>query len=63
LLSRGAKIQPIEVKSSGYKTHASLDEFCKIFHERIDKRYLIYTKDYNVEDKMIYLPMYMTPFI
>lgn len=63
LLSRGAKIQPIEVKSSGYKTHASLDEFCKIFHERIDKRYLIYTKDFNVEDKMIYLPMYMTPFI
>jgi hypothetical protein len=63
LLSRGAKIQPIEVKSSGYKAHASLDEFCKIFHERIDKRYLIYTKDFMAEDRMIYLPMYMTMFI
>lgn len=63
LLSRGFKIQPIEVKSSGYSSHASLDAFCRIFHERIDKRFLIYTKDLKVEDKMIYLPMYMTPFI
>lgn len=63
LLSRGFKIQPIEVKSSGYSTHASLDEFCRIFHERIDKRFLIYTKDLKIEDKMIYLPMYMTPLI
>ena len=28
LLSRGSKLYPIEVKSSGYKTHASLDAFC-----------------------------------
>lgn len=63
LLSRGYKIQPIEVKSSGYSTHASLDEFYRIFHERIDKRFLIYTKDLKIEDKMIYLPMYMTTLI
>jgi hypothetical protein len=63
LLSRGSKIQPIEVKSSGYLAHASLDEFCRRFHERIDKRFLIYTKDLKIEDKMIYLPMYLTPFI
>lgn len=29
LLSRGNKLCPIEVKSSGYKTHASLDAFCQ----------------------------------
>ena len=29
LLSKGTKIRPIEVKSSGYKTHKSLDEFCR----------------------------------
>lgn len=63
LLSRGSKIQPIEVKSSGYATHASLDEFCRVFHERIDKRFLIYTKDLKIDDKMIYLPMYMTPLL
>jgi hypothetical protein len=63
LLSRGSKIQPIEVKSSGYTTHASLDEFCRVFHERIDKRFLVYTKDLKIEDKMVYLPMYMTSLI
>ena len=35
ILSRGAKICPMEVKSSGYKRHASLDEFCKKFSARI----------------------------
>lgn len=63
LLSRGTKIQPIEVKSSGYSSHASLDAFYQRFHERIDKRFLIYTKDLKAEDKMVYLPMYMTPLI
>ncbi|MBR0301316.1 MAG: ATP-binding protein, partial [Bacteroidales bacterium] len=29
LLSRGYKLCPIEVKSSGYKAHASMDNFCK----------------------------------
>ena len=28
LLSRGNKVCPIEVKSSGYRAHASLDAFC-----------------------------------
>ena len=28
--------------SSGYKTHKSLDEFCKKFSERISNRYLIW---------------------
>lgn len=45
LLSRGNKLCPIEVKSSGYKTHASLDAFCRKFSDRIGQRYLIYTKD------------------
>lgn len=63
LLSRGTKIQPIEVKSSGYSSHSSLDEFYRVFHDRIDKRYLVYTKDLKIEDKMVYLPMYMTPLI
>ena len=45
LLSRGAKLCPIEVKSSGYNTHASLDAFCAKFSSRIGERYLVYTKD------------------
>lgn len=31
LLSRGTKITPIEVKSSSYKTHVSLDAFCSLY--------------------------------
>ncbi len=54
------KISPIEVKSSGYKTHKSLDEFCAKFSDRIMNRYLIYTKDYRRENGIEYIPVYMT---
>ena len=63
LISKGNKLCPIEVKSSGYKTHKSLDAFCEKFHSRISERYLIYTKDYAQEDKTIYLPVYMTELV
>ena len=63
LLSRGAKLHPIEVKSSGYKSHTSLDEFCKKFSHIIDKRYLIYTKDLQKDEQTLLLPVYMTPFL
>lgn len=63
ILSRGTKIEPIEVKSSGYKTHRSLDLFCDKFSSRINKRYIIYTKDLRKEENFIYLPVYMTLFL
>ncbi|MCF0165244.1 MAG: ATP-binding protein [Bacteroidales bacterium] len=63
LLSRGAKIDPIEVKASGYKTHVSLDDFCSMFSSRIRNRYLVYTKDLNKEDQIVLVPVYMTPFL
>ena len=58
LLSRGNKIVPIEVKSSGYKTHKSLDEFCKKFPSRIGERILLYTKDYQKDGVVTCLPVY-----
>ena len=57
------KISPIEVKSSGYKTHKSLDEFCVKFSNRIMNKYLIYTKDYKRENGIEYIPVYMTMFL
>lgn len=63
LLSRGSKIIPIEVKSSGYKTHASLDEFCKKFSSRISERYLIYTKDLGKDGQVKLVPIYMAPLL
>lgn len=60
LLSKGDKIVPIEVKSSGYRTHKSLDEFCKKFSSRIGERILLYTKDYNQDGQTTCLPVYYT---
>ncbi|HET9571654.1 MAG TPA: AAA family ATPase [Bacteroidales bacterium] len=64
LLSRGNKICPIEVKSSGYKTHASLDAFRAKFSTRIKNSYLLNTKDLQKgENELLYLPFYMTGMI
>lgn len=63
LLSRGAKLWPLEVKSSGYKSHVSLDAFCEKFSERVNERYLIYTKDYRKDGATTLLPVVMTMFL
>ena len=60
LLSRGAKICPIEVKSSNHKSHVSLDEFCKKYSSRISNRYLLYTKDLRKDGETLMTPVYMT---
>ena len=60
LLSRGNKVYPLEVKSSGYKSHKSLDEFCKKYSSRVGKSFLIYTKDLRKDGKTTLLPVYMT---
>ncbi len=63
LLSDRNKILPIEVKSSGYKTHPSLDAFSKKFSARISRQILLYTKDYQRDENLEYVPIYMTQFI
>ncbi len=63
LIADGDKVSPIEVKSSSYKAHASLDAFCAKFSSRIKSKYLIYTKDMRKEADMLYLPVYMTMFL
>lgn len=63
LLSRGNKLYPIEVKSSGYKAHASLDAFCQKYSAEVGERYLVYTKDYRKDGSTTLLPVYMVPFL
>lgn len=63
LLSRGNKLCPIEVKSSGYKTHASLDAFCQKYSDRVIHPYLVYTKDLQKDGQTLLVPIYMTPFL
>ena len=63
LLSDGKKIYPIEVKSSSYNTHSSLDKFMKKFSGRYGQPYIIYCKDLKIKDGIIHLPIYMTMFL
>lgn len=63
ILARKNKICPIEVKSSGYKSHASLDAFSEKFSSRIMKKYIAYTKDYAKDQDHFYIPVYMTAFL
>lgn len=63
ILSRGNKLLPIEVKSSGYKTHKSLDEFCKKYSSNVSGRVLLYTKDYQKDSETALVPVYMTPLL
>lgn len=63
LLTKGDKLIPIEVKSSGYKTHKSLDAFCEKFSSRIDHPVLINAKPPRCEGTLIMIPAYLTTFL
>lgn len=63
LISKRNKICPIEVKSSGYNTHKSLDVFSEKFSERILDKYLVYTKDLKKDKEVLMMPVYMVPFL
>lgn len=63
VIADGHKVSPVEVKSSGYKTHVSLDEFCRKYSDRIQSKYLVYTKDLNRIGDVNYIPVYMAMFL
>ena len=63
MLSYGNKIIPIEVKSSAYKNHRSLDLFCQKYSKQVSDRYVVYSKDLKYEDRTTYIPFYMTMFL
>lgn len=63
LITRKSKICPIEVKSSNYRTHKSIDAFCEKYSSRILNKYLIYTKDFSKDTDIFCLPVYYSQFI
>lgn len=63
ILPKGNKIVPIEVKSSNYKSHASLDWFAGKYRSRISERIVVHTKDLSLTDSILYLPVYLTFFL
>jgi predicted AAA+ superfamily ATPase len=63
ILSKGNKIVPVEVKSSNYRSHPSLDWFSRKYQNRISERIIVHTKDMNFSDSILYLPAYLTLFL
>jgi predicted AAA+ superfamily ATPase len=63
MLSQGSKVAPIEVKSSGYNTHTSIDRFIQKYSGRISEKYLIYTKDYRKDKDITLLPVFYAQFL
>lgn len=63
IISKKNKICPIEVKSSNYKKHTSIDVFYKKYSSRILERYIIHTKDVSKDQDILCLPIYLTQFI
>ncbi|MDE6577312.1 MAG: AAA family ATPase [Muribaculaceae bacterium] len=63
LISQGSKIDPIEVKSSGYKAHKSLDMFCTKYSGKVKQPLIVTTKEYHKEGNVMFVPVYLFPFI
>ncbi|MGY0395114.1 hypothetical protein [Fusobacterium sp. SYSU M8A802] len=57
------KIAVIEVKSSTYKKHSSLDKFRTKYKERIRTSYILYQEDLMIKDEVIHLAIYMSIFL
>jgi len=64
VIARNGKIIPIDVKSANSTRHASLDRFRTKYRNRIEKSYVIHTKDLRIDDEgVIYVPAYMVGLI
>ena len=63
LIADKNKIISIEVKSSGYKTHPSIDAFSDKYPSRISRKLVLYTKDYRRDGDIEYMPIFMAQFL
>lgn len=63
LIRKDKKISPVEVKSSAFKRHSSLDKFIKKFSNRLATPYLLYSGDIQNRDGVQHLPLYMANFL
>lgn len=63
LIVRGKRICPIEVKSSGYRSHKSFDYFTEKYDVKVNERFIVYTKNLTREGNLTYLPLYMAMYL
>ena len=50
----------MEVKSSVYRQHSSIDKFREKFSKKLGNSYILYTKDIMQKDGVIHLPIYIS---
>ena len=56
-------VSVIEVKSGKKYTLSSLEKFKKKYEQMLYKCIVVHTADFKIENDIVYLPLYMTPFI
>ncbi|MCQ2084899.1 MAG: ATP-binding protein [archaeon] len=59
LVRSGKKINPIEVKSSDYTSHSSLDVLMERYSKTLGQPYIVYTKDLRKVGNVLCIPIYM----
>ena len=56
-------ISPIEVKSGTNYTLTSINKCIKKFGQYLSTPYVLHTKDMEIKDGLVYLPLYMTSLL
>ena len=62
-IGRRKNVFPIEVKSGKNYTTISLDKFRRKYRAYIDTPCVLHAGDIKIDDGIVYLPLYMTPFL
>jgi len=62
-ISNRHNVSPIEVKSGKNYTLSSLKKFQNKYHEQLHTPYVLHTGDYRENERVVYLPVYMAPFL
>ncbi len=63
VISDSRKVIPLEVKSSSYRKHSSLDKFRTKFSSKIGQPTILYQKDRMEKEGVLHLPIYMAMFL
>ena len=62
-ISSRHNIAPIEVKSSKNYTLSSIRKFRNKYSSQLHTPFVLHTSDLRIDDGIVYLPVYMTPFL
>ncbi len=63
LITQGAKVSAIEVKSSGTGKHESMTEFSKKYSNHIKDRFILSQKDVGKKENIKFMPIYLASFL